>query len=81
MVRVKRLEDNMYNVMYVAAYLKYFIDTWKPFYNEIEVRTDILATLYNVGHETTTPHNSPESNQFGEYAYEYYDMMYILLQG
>ena len=80
MARYKRLEDNETNILYVAAYLRYFVDVWADEFNPIASRTDILATLYNLGHETTEPHPDPKPNDFGEYAGDNYDMMYILLQ-
>jgi len=56
------------NIRYVAAYIKYFIDLWSEVYPEITQRPDIIATLFNVGHQKTSPNANPESNEFGDYA-------------
>ncbi len=79
MARYKRLENNESNTIYAAAYLKYFVDIWSQEFSDIPERTDILATLYNLGHEITKPNSNPSPNTFGTYADENYDMMYILL--
>lgn len=42
MVREKRLEDNESNTIYVAAYIKYFINEWTDDFPEIGERPDIL---------------------------------------
>lgn len=81
MAREQRLENNEWNTMYVSAYLRYFIDTWENDFPEINIRTDILASLYNIGHESTSPHSDPEANEFGVHADKYYFMMYSLLYG
>lgn len=81
MMRVYRLNNNESNVYYVAAYIRYFVDVWEDNYNEISNRPDILATLYNLGHEITSPNSSPQSNSFGDHANDYYYMMYLLLYG
>lgn len=73
-----RLTNESENINYVAAYLRYFQDKWKPYYPEIDGRTAILATLFNQG-EVREPHNSPKSNWFGEKAKkEYYYMRELL---
>lgn len=81
MSRCKRLEDNEFNTIYVAAYLKYFVDEWNEKFPTISSRCDILCTLYNIGHESTKANSNPKSNNFGNYANDNYDMMYILLFG
>lgn len=79
MAREKRLESNEINCMYVAAYLRYFIDTWKSSYPEIAKKPGILGTLYNIGHQKHKPHKSPSENNFGKYARENYNHMGDLL--
>ena len=65
-------------VNYVAAYLRYFQDRWKPVYPEIDGRTDVLATLYNQGEEKP-PHANPRPAPFGVDAKkEYYYMRQLL---
>ena len=75
MAREKRLEDNSWNIMYVAAYIKYFEDTWKEVFPEISSRPDILGTLYNIGHEKALPNSNPGSNNFGDDVEYFYDLM------
>ncbi len=80
MAREKRLEDNRSNCIYVAAYIKYFQDTWQDDeFPSIANRPDILGTLYNIGHESVQPHSNPGSNSFGDYVANNYDSMRHLL--
>ncbi|UOO38426.1 hypothetical protein IZU99_04005 [Oscillospiraceae bacterium CM] len=79
MKREKRLEDNKENAMYVAAYLRYFQDIWQDEYPDIIKNPSILGALYNKGHQTTKPHSSPESNEFGDFVAGNYDYMSELL--
>ena len=46
MDREKRLENDRVNIMYVAAYIRYFQDIWKDQFPSIANRPDILGTLY-----------------------------------
>lgn len=64
MAREKRLENDRTNIMYVAAYIRYFEDTWQSEYPSIADSPDILGTLYNIGHEITRPNSNPRSNNF-----------------
>ncbi len=77
-----KLQDDKTNIRYAAAYLKYITDLWKPVYPEIDGRTAIMATLYNIGEYGTREKGinaSPESNDFGDYAkYNYYKAMGLL---
>lgn len=77
MARVKRLENNEWNIFYVAAYIKYFQDTWEDVFPDIANRPDILATLYNLGHGKN-PNANPKPNDFGENALDYYNKMKCL---
>ena len=79
MAREKRLEDPKMNITYVAAYIKLIEDTWKKDFPEIGERPDILGTLYNQGHDFSTPHANPGSNEFGEFVKENYNTMEELL--
>ena len=79
MARSKKLEEPAMCILYAAAYLKYFQDTWKSSYSEIDGRTAILATLYNLGHEKTKPNSNPQPNKFGNFAKESYSNMKNLL--
>ncbi|MBB6217232.1 hypothetical protein HNQ80_003351 [Anaerosolibacter carboniphilus] len=65
--------------MYVAAYIKYFQDTWQDELPSIANRPDILGTLYNIGHEITKPNSNPKPNSFGEHVKNNYDTMGDLL--
>lgn len=80
MAREKRLENNQQNVLYVAAYLKYWQDTWKDVYPEIDGRSAVLGTLYNLGKNANPPNPSPIPNDFGNYVKENYYYMGKLLE-
>lgn len=54
-------------------------DTWKKDFPEISKRPDILGTLYNQGHDFSTPHANPGSNEFGEFVKDNYKTMEELL--
>lgn len=60
------LSNDQYNATAVAAYLQYLIDTWKGEYPNIANDPAILGTLYNLGHEKTTPNSAPKPNDFGK---------------
>ena len=79
MAREKRLENDRMNIIYVAAYIKYLQDTWQSEFPTIAKRPDILGTLYNLGHEKTSPHSKPTANYFGDFVQENYDKMGYLL--
>ncbi len=75
----KRLTSESENINYVAAYLKYFQDRWKDVYPEIDGRTAVLATLFNLGENANPPNPNPKSIPFGERAKEEYPYMRQLL--
>ena len=79
MTRERRLENDQQNVIYVAAYLKYFQDLWVDDYPTIASDPIILGTLYNRGHQRTSPHPDPGPNWFGICVGENYDYMEELL--
>lgn len=80
MARTKRLEDNRENTKYVAAYLRYWINVWKPTYPKIEKRADILGTLYNLRVKAKKPNKSPKPNHFGRYVKQNYSYVKGLLK-
>ena len=74
------LTDDKTNIRYAAAYLAYIQDLWKSSYPEIDGRTAILATLYNIGEAGSIGvHKNPKSNSFGDYAKDNYHYMKELL--
>ncbi len=77
--RYARLNDNKISALYAAAYIKYFQDLWSDKYPDIADHPEILATLYNKGHENTEPHKDPKTNPFGDYVAKNYDLMGDLL--
>lgn len=79
MAREKRLEDDEWAIIYAAAYLRYFIDIWESEYPEIAARPEMLGSLYNLGHQQTSPHGDPKPNDFGLLVKEYYNLMGCLL--
>lgn len=77
MTRAKALENLSISIMYATAYLKYFQDTWGDTYSEISGNTAILATLFNIGHENTTPNSNPKANDFGKFAKDNNNYYYV----
>ena len=74
-----RLTSEGENINYVAAYLKYWQDVWKSTYPEIDGKSDILGTLYNLGDRAKAPNKNPKPNSFGENVKkEYYYMRKLL---
>lgn len=74
-----RLTVESENINYVAAYLRYFQDRWKKVYPDIDGKTDILATLYNLGENANLPNANPKPNIFGiDAKNEYYYMRQLL---
>ena len=79
MAREKELENPSKNIRYAAAYLRYFQDLWEEEYPEIGSSVEILATLYNLGHEQTSPNSEPKANDFGNFAKDNYNYVMTLL--
>jgi len=73
-----KLLDDAENIRYVAAYLAYWQNTWSSVI-DISQRTDILATLYNLGTNAKAPNTNPSPNLFGKFAGEQYALMEDLL--
>ena len=75
----KLINDNT-NILYAAAYLALIQDKWKGVYPEIDGRTAVLATLYNIGENGTKgPNSNPGTNEFGKFAKKNYYKMQELL--
>lgn len=72
MARAKMLENPEISIRYAAAYCAYIQDIWKNSYPEISGRTAIVATVYNLGHEKTSPNANPKPNNFGTFARDNY---------
>ncbi len=79
MAREKRLENNQINIMYVAAYLRYWQDVWEDVYPQISNDPAILGTLYNLGVNANAPNKNPQSTAFGDYVMENYTYLGELL--
>ena len=76
---VYKLQNDETNIRYATAYLSYIQDIWKESYPEIDGRTAILATLYNISEYGSHGVNSnPSSNEFGSFAKENYYMRKLL---
>ena len=73
----EKLKEPETCIRYAAAYLQQIQDAWKSEYPEIDGRTGILATLYNIG--IKNPHSNPYPNAFGIFAYDNYYHMQDLL--
>ncbi len=71
--RYKRLVNNGTNIVYVAAYIRYFVEKWRAKVPNIKQRPEILGTLYNLGHEKTKPNAKPVANPFGKYVKKHYN--------
>lgn len=72
--------DDRTNIRYAAAYLALIQDKWKDVYPEIDGRTAILATLYNVGENGQYgPNSNPKPNPFGQFAKDNYNKMRKIL--
>ena len=75
MTREKRLENNKWNIMYVTAYIKAIEDYWIEAYPNISSDPGVLGTLYNQGHNFSTPHGNPQPGPFGEKTEYFYELM------
>lgn len=80
MARTRRLQIPRENTKYVAAYLRYWINIWKPTYSKIAKRPDILGTLYNSGVNARKPNKNPEPTPFGIFVKNNYGYMERLLK-
>ncbi len=77
-------KDRYYSYLYTALYIKQIEKQWKSAGFDIGDRTDILATLFNIGFEKSKPHDRPLSGgaeiiiskttySFGGLAKSFYD--------
>jgi hypothetical protein len=85
--RFERLTDDKnhyYSYLYAALYLKQIMEQWKKHGFDISSKTEILATLYNIGFDHSKPNPSPHSGgaiiqindiqySFGSIAKDFYD--------
>ena len=75
-----RLLSESENVNYVAAYLQLIQALWRNTYPDIDGKSDILGTLYNIGEEGSHGINSnPQSTPFGRNVKKEYHYMRQLL--
>ncbi len=72
MAIAKNLENDKSNIIYVAAYLKYWVDDWKFIYPKIGKKPEILGTLYNLGDSAKGANPKPKPNEFGKYVKKNY---------
>ncbi len=75
-----RLTSPSESINYAAAYLSYIQDLWRDAYPQIDGKSDILGTLYNIGEYGSRGINSnPESRPFGDNVKNEYNYMRELL--
>jgi hypothetical protein len=81
MDRITNTENHYWSYLYVALYLKQFEAQWQHAGYPIDGRPEILATLYNLGHNRSIPKSSPlaggapiteKTYTFGGLAYDFY---------
>ncbi len=83
MARITNEKDHYYSYLYVGLYLKQFIAQWKNAGYDISNRPEVLATLYNLGHNRSIPKPDPAAGgapitllgktyTFGGLAYDFY---------
>ena len=75
----KRLTNDKDCIEYVAAYLKYWQDKWKDVYPEIDGRSSILGSLFNLGEKAKAPNPNPTPIEFGLFVKDNYNHMKYLL--
>ena len=75
-----RLTSESESINYAAAYLSYWQNVWKNEYPEIDGRSAILGTLYNLGDRANDPNPNPSPNDFGINVRNEYEYMRELLQ-
>lgn len=79
-LRCAALMNDTTNIQYVAAYLKYIQNLWINKYPEIDGKSDILGTLYNIGeYGSNGVNSSPSANPFGQTVKDNYQKMQELL--
>lgn len=81
--RIDNKKDHYYVYLYVGLYLKQFEAQWKKAGFPVDGRPEILATLYNLGHNRSIPKAKPDAGgapitidnltyTFGGLAYDFY---------
>lgn len=80
-IRVAKLKDPLNNIRYVAAKLNFSQERWKNAGFDIQNRSEILGTLYNIEDVANPiePHYDPETNEFGRGVKENYNKVKTLL--
>ncbi len=87
--RMTNSHDHYYNYLYASLYLKELETQWQNAGFPIDNRPDILATLYNIGFEHSTPNANPQVGgaqitvngvdySFGGLAFQFYDSGLLL---
>jgi hypothetical protein len=83
MNRISNRTDHYYAYLYVGLYLRQFMAQWQSQGYDISNRPEILATLYNLGHNRSIPKPNPAAGgapitindktyTFGGLAYDFY---------
>ena len=67
------LENDKINIIYVDAYLRYWVDKWEGECPSIGNMPEILGTLYNIGDNAPQPHSDSKPNSFGKYLKKNYN--------
>lgn len=79
-MRILRLQDPVWNIKYVAAYLHYLQNLRKGKFPTITSRPDILATCYNIGRDKEEHvHSNPQPNDYGRDVEKIYPRMKQLM--
>ncbi|MES2223958.1 MAG: hypothetical protein V4469_03430 [Patescibacteria group bacterium] len=60
-LRLTDYKDRYYSYLYTALYIKELATSWKKAGFDISGKPEILATLFNIGFEHSTPNATPQS--------------------
>ncbi len=82
--RLTNDKNHYYSYLYAALYIKQIMEQWKRHNFDISSKTEILATLYNIGFDHSRPNPYPHSGgaiilidnmqfSFGSLAKDFYD--------
>lgn len=83
MNRISNRSDHYYPYLYAGLYLRQFMAQWRAAGYNISDRPEVLATLYNLGHNRSIPKPNPSAGgapitvngvtySFGGLAYDFY---------
>lgn len=83
MNRITDAKDPYYSYLYAGLYMRQIIAQWQKAGYDVSNRSDILATLYNLGFYYSVPKDNPQAGgsvininnkdyTFGDVAYEFY---------